>query len=551
MRNSIVLAMFCCLMSVAAIGQAPSVKYSLPFDEPDGLESKVFQVSNGNTMFFTFTKKEGINLTIYDSSRRVKVKKELHGTEWEDGSMVGGEVKGIYEMNGKVVLFLQQVIKKTPMLFRLVIDPVTGVKVEDKKIGELDKYGFGAGYAMAFGGTDPKTFHIVKDVLSDCYAICRFDGFASESEHRIEITHYSGDHREINKAVYELPAEHSFKYIRYLGMTVHGEQSVFISTYSFNTTSSGGDHSLVLFSRLNAGSKEFIHRPLKITEDFKETQAVLQYNSGMKTLDMLLVTLVDTKSKLLSNKTTSYYMLIHTSLDAETMTVLFSRPVVGEKVSQYAQSVFQMKDGYSGMPQDLIINPDYTSTMTFEEIGTTTTTSSRGSSSTTWHLGNIAVLELDGNGKETDGYVVRKRQSTSTEVAPMDQHKRSHSYMAFERKIGFMMAANSGFYSYDFVSTPTARYVIYNDHRENFFKSGNEKVAGISGISGTNTICQKLAGGKAEKFQLFGNPKDDDKNQFSFINSSHYQREKQTYAVMMISQEGREKKAKIAWVSFP
>jgi hypothetical protein len=538
-------------VSVAAIAQAPSVSYSLPFEEPEGLESKVFQCSNGNTMFFTFTKKEGINLTIYDSNRRVKVKKEFHGTEWEDGAMVGGEVKGIYEMSGKVVLFLQQIIKKTPMLFRIVIDPVTGVKVEDKKIGELDKYGFGAGYAMAFGGTDPKTFHIVKDILSDCYAICRFDGFASESEHRIEITHYSGDHRELNKAVYELPAEHSFKYIRYLGMTVHGEKSVFISTYSFNTTSSGGDHSLVLFSRMNAGSKDFIHRPLEITEDFKKTEAVLQYNSGMKTLDMLLVTFVESKSKLMSNKTTNYYMLIHTSLDAETMTVLFTRPVVGEKVSQYAKSVFEMKDGYSGMPQDMVINPDYTSTMTFEEIGTTTTYSSRGGSSTSWHLGDIAVLELDGSGKETEGYVVRKRQSTGSEVAPMDQHKRSHSFMAFEPKRGFGGWANSGFYSYDFVSTSTARYVIYNDNPDNFFKSETEKIAGIGGISGTNTICQKLANGKAEKFQLFGNPKDEDKHQFSFINSSHYLREKQTYAVMMINQVGREKKAKIAWVSFP
>src|SRR5690606_5507158 len=163
---------------------------------------KVFQCTNGNTLFFTFTKKEGINVTVYDSSRKIKAKKELHGTEWLDGEMVGTEVKGIYEMDGKVVLFLQQEIKKAPILVRLVVDPATGQKVDEKKIGEIAKYGAGSGYAIAFG-TDPKTFHIVKDILSDCYAVVRFDGFAPEGEPRIQLTHYNGEHKEINKTVYE------------------------------------------------------------------------------------------------------------------------------------------------------------------------------------------------------------------------------------------------------------------------------------------------------------------------------------------------------------
>ena len=71
---------------------------------------------------------------------------------------------------------------------------------------------------MAFGKVEEADFRVEKDPRSDCYAIVNFNSFAEESSNRIEIVHYNGSHKEINRANY--PSQ-GFKYINLIGLTVH------------------------------------------------------------------------------------------------------------------------------------------------------------------------------------------------------------------------------------------------------------------------------------------------------------------------------------------
>ncbi len=534
--------------------QAQTIQYSIPFPEPDALGCKVFQCTNGNTMFFLFTKSDGIRMTLYDTARRVKAKKDFTGREWQKGEMQSSEIKAIYEIGDQVVLFLQQLIKKKPVLFRLQIDPETGILKKEEKIAEINKYGFGAGYALAVG-TDAKTFHVVKDEASDCYAVIRFDGFASSDENRIEAIHFNGNHHEINRAEYKLPAGNDYKYIRYLGLAVDSDRSLFIATYAFDTRSSGGKHSKIFFSKLNTSEKNFIHKPLEMTEDFKETSALLQVIPGTNTLDMLLMTLTERKNK--SNiltgttTTTNYYGLLRVSLDAATMAIIYSRPLELGKLTAYKKNVLKKKDGYGGLPQNIVTHKDRSTTIAFEETITTVQTTGRRSS-VGYSMEDIGITELNENGTEQNGYVIRKRHSTGFKIPTFAQHARGNGFMTFDRKQGLGGYAKSGFYSYDMICTENTRYIVYNDHPENFKKAVDEQnIYGVGSISGTHTVCYRLADDKAEKSLLFDKPNSKGRQHFSLINSSHYQPATHTYALMVIEQSGKTKKAKIAWVNFP
>jgi hypothetical protein len=55
---------------------------------------------------------------------------------------------------------------------------------------------------------------------------------------------------------------------------------------------------------------------------------------------------------------------------------------------------------------------------------------------------------------------------------------------------------------------------------------------------------------KMDKFFLFGQPDDKHSSTFCYIESSHYNKETKTYATMIVERDGRDKQARIAWVTF-
>lgn len=550
MKRLLLISLSICLAALTLSAQAPfTVQYSNPFEEPEGLESKVIQVSNGNTFLFVFTKKDGIKATLYGKDRKVVAVKTYEGKEWEKREMIKSEIDGTYEINGKLVMFLEQLIDRTPALFRLIIDPATGAMVEETKIGTMPKYKAFAGYAMAFGGVDPKTFYVEKDPFSDYYAVIAFDGFASETDNRIVIQHFNGNHQEINKAYYDGPNS-QYKFIDYIGSVVDGDKAIYMATYAYNTKASGGATSKVIFSRLNADSKTIEHHPLDGTLNFKDTKAIMSYNPGYNTIELMTLSELNSGNKFsFGSGTREYtYRLLLTSLDPKSMTVLYSKPVAGEKASEYKRLHCNKKTRFAGMPMNMVINEDYSTTIVMEEQITVSRTS--GSHTTVQnHMKDIGVVTLDERGQETDGFAIQKAQQTSIMVPTLSHHFRDKNYVGFERSGMIHGYANSGFYSFDYLSTKKGRYVIFNDDPDNFSRDERKEPDNVRAISGTNSVCYKLEDGKFTKSYLFGNPPKDE-NRFSFISSSNFQKSTQTYATLMLENIGRKKMAKVAWVSF-
>ncbi|RYE23372.1 MAG: hypothetical protein EOP51_10760 [Sphingobacteriales bacterium] len=541
-----------CILLLAATAQAqtPTVQYSNTFEEPEDGWNKILQLKDGKTFFFHFTK-EGIEVNVY-TDKKLTAKKVITSKLWDAGKMRASVVEGLYEINGQPVIFLKQTTDRTPKLFRIALNNTTGAIDNESKLGELDKYKMGAGYAMAFGSVEEADFHVEKDPASDNYAVVNYNTFAHESDRRIEVVHYgveNGQHKELNRAFYDAG---DFKYIEYISMTVLGDKSVFVCSYGYNTASSGGKDSRVIVSRLSKGKNAFTHKLLEFTDDFKSTQGFMQYNPGTNMLQLLTLTYMKTKSKMFSSKSTSYYATLISYIDPESLYIVSTKPVMNEKTSDYIVSKLG-GESYNGLPQQMIINPDNSTTVLSEEMQAEIVTRNGTSYTSRTYLGNIGMSTLDTKGNETSGIAIAKKQQADGAVDPMYIAAKSKGLWSYRGGFTMMRISleNNAFMSFDYLPTSGGQYILYNDYNENYEKGDNSpKRKTVAAISEANTIYYKINNGAVSKGYLFGKPANDDVSKFCYIEASNYQPATGTYATLVVKRDGRKKVACVAWVKF-
>jgi len=522
---------------------AQTVTYSAAFPKLDDVESKLFQCTNGNTFLFTYTIDDGIFMSLYDTAHKLKTKKPVTGRGWNPKSYKTTLIRAIYEINGDVVMFIQQEVEKAPGLFRVIIDATDASIKGNQKIGSLDKYTRGENYALSMGG-DPKIFHVVKDAYSSCYAVLAYDDLAHSERPPLTVTHYDGNHAEISKAPFVLSTEEEYNFVSYIGMVTDSTNAVYLVTYAFNTKGRGGKRSKMFFSRLDKGSTSLVHKPLELTDQFKETHAALRFNKNSQTVDMLLLVLSETKNKWKGSHSvaTNYYSMLFASVDAGSLAVNSFRPLSLDKLNGFKKSVLKLDDEYSGLPQNFVINDDHSASITFEQE-----TPSR--SGTNYLVNDMAVLNLGPSGDEVDGYVVRK-QHYMWGVYTFAQHEKEKNASMIDEYISGIKT-RTFHYSYDFVNTPAAQYFIFNDKKENYSKASSEKLEPLDDTRDIHMVCVKLANGKTSKAAMFDEANPAYLDRYASTCSSHFLPANQTYAVLLLERYGaRDWKSRIAWVKF-
>jgi hypothetical protein len=531
--------------AVALTAQQFHIEKSAEFDEPDYGWNKLLQLKNGNTFFFHSTKKEGIELVVYGKNRKIIGKRTLISKLWDVGKMKKSLIRGLYEINGEPVLFVAQADGLEPTLYRMRLNPNTGFISKEDELGSLPKVSPFAGYAVTFGGVDVSDIVIEKDPKSDCYAVIFFNGFAHDKDERIRVLHFDSTHKKINEAYYESP-NGMFKYLRYIGAVVDGSKRVYLTTYGYNAARGGDELSRIIVSRLNAGEKEFKHNVLDFSEDFDETQSIMLYNHSNNKIQLLTLSLTKKKRNFLTQTTTSYYLVLLSYLDPETLSLLGVKPLVGEKVNAYGVSNIDKDYEFSGLPQQMLINGDNTTTILSETVNI----EAHGNSTKTI-LGPIGISELSDTGAELKGYAINKRQQPEGTFPKLYISSRSKGIFSYPQKIGFSSGNVNQYLSYDYVNTEKGRYVVFNDLPVNAEKDENEeKRKTVTYVSGTNAMCYKLDEGKMEKFYLFGDPSDKNNSVFCNIEASDFNRSINTYATIIIQRDGRDKQARVAWVTF-
>lgn len=521
--------------------QTPQIQKSEGFDEPDNGYNKVIMLKNGNTMFFHFARKSGIEINVYNQQRKLTATQEVESELWDSKKIRRITVAGLYEISGEVVLFVIETEKRTPTLYRMRFNGNTGALVKEDELGSSTQS------KMKLFTVETNSIFIEKDPESECYSVIFFNGYSKEADEKIRVLHFDGAHKQLSAAYYDSPDE-DYKYLRYIGAVTDGKMRLYLAAYGANSLK--GRDGKVYISCLNAGSKTFVTKSLKFTEDFKDTKSVMAYNRGNNSLQLLTMSFVDGHTGFLSTNTRYNYMSFMSYIDPETLELKSVKPLSGEKINAYSKDVLNTQLEYKGTPQDMIINKDNSTTIISEELTRYTIRSSNGKSSYTryfTHMGTLAVNELNADGTEKNGFCVRKLQEVEGHYYPLYISSRTKGRWNILQ--GY--AENNSYMSFDYVNTDKNRYVLFNDNDRNFDREEEDKRRKlVKKVKNLNTICYSLNGKGVNKFFLFGDPKETELSNKIHLDASDYSKETNTYATVLVEKDGRDRSAKIVWVKF-
>lgn len=532
------LLIFLCAASIA-LAQAPHIEKSEAFDEPGDGWNKVLMMKNGNTFFFHFSKKDGIEINVFDKARKVSATKEITSELWETRKMKNTLIAGLYEINTEVVLFMVQNEGRVPTLYRLRFNGATGDLVKEEAVGMLPKT------KLISFGDEVNTVYIEKDPESDCYAAIFFNNQVGDKDERIKVIHFDGSHKVLSDAFYDSPNE-DFRFLKFIGAVVDGNKRVFMSTYGARSLK--GRDGNVFIACLKAGATSFINKPLSFTDDFKDTRSVMEYNRTNNTLQLLTLSFTKGRISFLGNSAEGQYLSFMSYIDPETLDLKSVKPQAGRKINEYVHANVNAKRDYQGLPQQMVINKDGSTTVLSEEQTQIITVDQNGNIvQAQTVLGAIGVDELNADGTEKSGYAMLKMQDAAGLFEPLYISARSKGRWAYIK--GF--ADHNSYMSYDYVNTDKNRYILFNDNDKNFDKDEDQKRRKmVTNINKLNTVCYSLNGATVNKFYLFGNPESKDQSASCHIEASDFDKASGTYATIMIERNGHDRQAKMVWLKF-
>ncbi|MBS0029641.1 hypothetical protein [Chitinophaga hostae] len=534
------------LLAVLLIGtcvsaQVPAVTLGPDFSEPADGWDKLLQLRNGNTLYLHFGKKEGLLVTVYNPQHELTVADTVHTQQWNSADLESTEIDGIYEINGQPVIFLQQLVKYIPVLYRLVLDPETGKLLREDKLGEIPTVQHRS--VFADDNLASHDIFVEKDPASDYYAVAFFSGAAiqkNDSVHeRIQVLHFSPAHEQVNKAWFYLP-DTSYSYFSYISMAVQGKERVYLATVGFNAKQKDDDAGpKVLFSLLSPDSATFAHRVLDYTAGAGNVAGYIQATPAMEQVRLLL------------------YLPAHQK-EGGTGIMMNTFLAANGKLKKHVQLSFPeltrnvllnlgYKEEYKGTPQRLVLNEDGSSTLLLENLSFFKQGNSQVNKLHT-NLGDIGIAVLDTAGRENTTMAVSKYQVVTGVCEPFQLQRRAKSEWVFRNKIA---ALNTNTYlSYDYIPGADLSFVLFNDYLQYLDTGGQDKVRKpLKFAADANFVCYRFYKGKMERLFLFGMP-EVTKGYACMMGATDYLPQSRQYATILISRSGLEKKANIAWIKF-
>ena len=527
------------LSGVFARAQAPLVAMGPAFSEPGDGWDKLIQLKNGNTVYLHFAKKDGLLVTVYNLQHELTAADTVHARQWNAADMESTEIDGIYEINGAPVIFLQQLVKYNPVLYRLVLDGQTGQLVREDKLGELPSVQHRSVYAD--DNLASHDFFVEKDPDSDYYAVASFSGTPIRKNdsirERISVQHFSPSHELINEGRYYL-SDTSYSYFSYIGMAVQGKGKVYLGAVGFNAKrKEGSAPPRVIFSMLSPDSSAFAHQVLEYTTGFGNVTGCIRAAPAISQVRMLLYV-----PSLQKNGGSG---IIMNTFGEAAGTLKKHLQLSLPALSQNARQNLGYKEAFKGTPQRLLLNENGNGTLLMENLSFFKQGNSQANMLHT-NLGDIGIALLDSAGRESAAYALSKYQVITGVCEPFQLQRRHKSEWAFRNKIA---ALNTNTYlSYDYISAPGGTYVFFNDYLQYLDTGGQDKVRRpLKFATDANLVCYRFNGGRMEKMFLFGMP-EVTKGYACMMGAADYNAQARTYAAIVISRDGTEKKANIAWI---
>ncbi|MBC9910015.1 hypothetical protein [Chitinophaga varians] len=558
-----------CALSVLYASAQPSpqiIAQSQSFEEPENGASRLLLMQNGHTLFFHFTPGRGIDVTVYGPDHRQRVVTHANVASWKNRRMRFSELRGIYEINGQAVVFLENQINWQPRLYRFIFDSNNGALLSEKLIASLPGTALFTRTPAVHDNEHSPEFMVRKDPSSDYYAVAMNDLRTRKTGQQLRIRHYSPQHELLSDAPFDLTGS-PYKYIDFADMYVQGDTSVLVAAFAYNRNVFQNGDSRLVIGTLPRGGQTFQTSLLEHTARLQIRDVAMKYHpqSGM------LYLLTSVRERLLKSseefimRRSFYedYALLMNIIDPRNLSVKQHYYVAHPQLNRYAKEHLQYRHPYRGVIQDFHLNADGTTQLLFEELevseepySTTTHTDSTGVVHTTTsankryssRLGEIGIATLDTSGKEINGYAIAKDQQAEANIDIFHIHHRNQSGWTFRDNGDWMNL--SGFGSYDFFHANGKDYILYNDVAANTTDTREDyrTKKQVSWFSRTNTVCAVYENGQITKTYLYGAP-EARTARFSQLEMITRSKDGKSFATMMIEKTGKKKEARVVWVS--
>jgi hypothetical protein len=521
------------LLQLLTYAQFKTVAESPLFKEPQSGYVKILQLKNGNTVYFYLSGNGGLDVTIFNKAYKEKIFK--HHTP-VFGSLKGARINGIFETGDNITLMISEVNERRPTLYRLVINSDSGNLEKDDKIAEANKYL--SKDLRIIPEFEPVTaFSVRKDPTSDNYAVfIRKNSDDQTDKNQMEAIFYNGEHQEISRAFYQPTLKYGS--FNYLDMAVLGDDRVCILGFAYNQIAVGDLEGTLVMLTLDKGARRLKTDILNLSDNRIADSAIVRFNPVTKKLLLLGAAHIEDADP-------QPYAGFLAIIDPYKPEIEQEINIYPEKANTRKKELLGAKKEFTGMPQDMVINSDGGFTIFYEELIPVKNVPLDAPAYTHYMLEHLAVAAFDSSGKET-----------YTAFIPRKQYVKNSDFSSFHlasRKTGAQkLIMGDQFKSFAYLSAKDKVYIMFNDtERNNHITDGNITLLRVLANCDAfvYTLDEKNVSPDRSLFFDKSKKKENRTHTLALFNIGDYYSESNTYATLKLQKRGKEKGARIVWMT--
>lgn len=522
------VSMLLVLLHLAVFSQFREVGKSQPFVEPEEGYARILQLKNGNTALIVVTKKDGIDMRLYDDQYQNKLNKKLSPRY---GKLEKPTVEGMFEVNGDVVCLIQDHRDNVPTLFRLVIDGSKGVIRKEDVVGELPKISKLSWTKMEYNRQPLPDFYVKKDPDSDHYGIVLFNSTEPDRSKRVEVVTFTPGH-EISGRSYLAFPQQKYQFITYLDMAfVNGDALVF--GYGFSEKGKSNKQNTMLVGSLKAGSRKMEVKEVKFTHNLEVKSAITKFNKASG--NFLVLMFIPTSG--------NYGEIWMADFDPRTLDVVKKEEAYFSGPAAAAKALFGKKGDFRGTPVNLFVHADGSYSIALEEISYMN--SGNYNSVLYATVGSLVIADFDKEGRFTRFYYLPKEHVVSSyrhDEAPKAFY---HHYM---ENAAWPLYAGNQFKSFVYLRNAGNPFVLYNDFMENREGIAAGKIKTVRWVSECDAYRFALNDQQIPTGELFFGLPAKNQHNLALFPVSAYNPDKNRYVTLRLITEERNKSVQLVWM---
>jgi hypothetical protein len=547
MKIRIYLIVLLSILGYSSIAQEKKFHIGTPIDLPLKGVNKVLCMKNGHTLLFHFEPERAIIVKTFDSTHKSTGTKE-HMTYMLDLATIQTAIfKGLFEVNGEAVLFIEQRNTGRSNLVRLRFNGTTGKLIDEILLGESK--------SMA----KPTRFYVMHNKQEPGYAILFSTDVRQFKQCELLVMYYDEEHSQVREVPLNIDRK-KYDYLDVVGAELQPNGvciSLGLSTLKMNGTTSGigrdaqdniYDH---YFSAhyIPKGGTTSKQMTMDVTTDVFPYYSNYTFNPFANTVNVMLLSYREMIYRLgLDLQPTSLSGNLFLKMDENTLNTEY-KWVNNSQASAALKTKADTNKTYVGLPVKLYTNENGLSTMISEAFFRYKNIETYARSNLfESFFGNIAVTQFDDDGKEIWGVLLPRTQYYKSYRHYFNAHELSKRWQE-QDLLGDLPPQ---VYERQLVSQYTVMknkdlYIIFNDYNSNFNNSVEQPGDTVFNLAQTNAVYYKINRKRevSKHYLLDGEGLKEYKT--TFVEGADFDDKRGIYASLIQYTRGETTSLKMAW----